>query len=156
MNMRDLCVKYVQSPIGLIEIAGTADAITDLNFVDKRQKADSHSNAVLYEAAEQLREYLNGVRKEFTVPLELKGTEFQKKVWQALLTVGYGNKVTYKYIAEVVGNPKAVRAVGAANGKNPISIIVPCHRIIGSDGSLTGYGGGIWRKEWLLRHEGCL
>lgn len=154
--MRDLCVKYMESPIGIIEIAGTADAITDLNFVDKRQKADSPSNDVLEEAAEQLREYFNAVRKEFTVPLQLEGTEFQKKVWRALLTVGYGKKVSYRYLAEAVGNQRAVRAVGAANGKNPISIIVPCHRIVGSDGSLTGYGGGIWRKEWLLRHEGCL
>ncbi len=154
--MRDLYLSYVESPIGIIEIEGIADAITDLNFVDKRQKADLPSNAVIDEAAEQLREYFNGVRKEFTVTLDLEGTEFQKKVWRALLTIGYGKKVSYKYIAEAVGNPKAVRAVGAANGKNPISIIVPCHRIIGSDGSLTGYGGGIWRKEWLLRHEGCL
>jgi len=154
--MRDLYVKYVESPIGIIEIAGTAEAITDLNFVDKRQKADLPSNAVIDEAAGQLREYLNGVRKEFTVSLDLEGTEFQGKVWRALLTVGYGKKVSYKYIAEAVGSPKAVRAVGAANGQNPIAIIVPCHRIIGSDGSLTGYGGGIWRKEWLLRHEGCL
>ena len=154
--MRDLYLSYVESPIGIIEIQGIADAITDLNFVDKRQKADLPSNAVIDKAAEQLREYFNGVRKEFTVTLDLEGTEFQKKVWRALLTIGYGKKVSYKYIAEAVGNPKAVRAVGAANGKNPISIIVPCHRIIGSDGSLTGYGGGIWRKEWLLRHEGCM
>jgi methylated-DNA-[protein]-cysteine S-methyltransferase len=154
--MRDLYLSYVESPIGIIEIEGIADAITELNFVDKRQKADLPSNAVIDEAAEQLRDYFNGVRKEFTVPLDLKGTEFQRKVWRALLTVEYGNKVSYKYIAEAVGNPKAVRAAGAANGKNPISIIVPCHRIVGSDGSLTGYGGGIWRKEWLLRHEGCM
>ena len=154
--MRDLYVKYVKSPIGIIEIAGTADAVMELNFVDERSRADLPSNAVVDAAVKQLREYLNGVRKEFTVPLDLEGTEFQKNVWQALLTVGYGKKVSYKYIAEAVGNPKAVRAVGAANGKNPIAIIVPCHRIIGSDGSLTGYGSGIWRKEWLLRHEGCL
>jgi methylated-DNA-[protein]-cysteine S-methyltransferase len=154
--MRNLYVKYVESPIGIIEIAGTGDAITDLNFVDKKQKADLPSNTVIDEAAGQLREYFNGDREEFTVPLDLEGTEFQKTVWRALLTVGYGRKVSYKYISEAVGNPKAVRAVGAANGKNPVSIIVPCHRIIGSDGSLTGYGGGIWRKEWLLRHEGCL
>jgi methylated-DNA-[protein]-cysteine S-methyltransferase len=154
--MRDLYVKYVESPIGIIEIAGTSDAITDLNFVDIKQKADLPSNAVIDEAAGQLREYFNGDRKEFIIPLDLKGTEFQRKVWQTLLMVGYGKKVTYRYLAETVGNPKAVRAVGAANGKNPISIIIPCHRIIGSDGSLTGYGGGIWRKEWLLHHEGCL
>jgi len=154
--MRDLYVKYVESLIGIIEIAGTADAITDLNFVDKRQKSDLPSNAVLDETARQLREYFNGDREEFNVPLKLEGTDFQKMVWRTLLKVHYGKKISYKYLAEAVGNPKAVRAVGAANGKNPISIIVPCHRIIGSDGSLTGYGGGIWRKEWLLRHEGCL
>jgi len=153
--MHEIFVRYLDSPIGIIEIVGNAKAITELNFVDEKRKEALPSNAVLEAGAKQLKEYLNRIRKEFTVPLDLEGTEFQKKVWQALQTVGYGKMVSYKTIAEAVGNPKAVRAVGAANGKNPIAIIVPCHRIIGSDGSLTGYGSGIWRKEWLLHHEGC-
>ena len=154
--MHETYVSYLESAIGIIEIVGNASAVTEVNFVDERQKAELPSNKILEAGAEQLKEYLNGARKEFTVPLDLEGTEFQMKVWQALQTVGYGEMVSYKTIAEAVGTPRAVRAVGAANGKNPIAIIVPCHRIIGSDGSLTGYSSGIWRKEWLLRHEGCM
>lgn len=154
--MRKQFIRYIDSPIGIIEIVGNANAVTELNFVDERRKTALPSNTVVESGVKQLKEYLDGVRKEFTVPLDLEGTEFQRQVWQALQTVGYGKMVSYKTIAEAVGNPKAVRAVGAANGKNPIAIIVPCHRIIGSDGSLTGYGSGIWRKEWLLRHEGCM
>ncbi len=95
-------------------------------------------------------------RTTFDLPLDLRGTDFQKQVWTQLLTVPYGRTVSYQLIADAIGNPKAVRAVGAANGQNPISVIVPCHRIIGSDGQLVGYGGGLWRKEWLLKHEGAL
>ena len=154
--MDDKFVSYLDSPIGLIEIVGNEYAVTELNFLDEKRETDFSSNQIVDDAASQVREYLAGDRKEFSVPLDMAGTEFQKKVWKALLTVGYGRTVSYKYIAEAVGNPKAVRAVGAANGKNPVGIIVPCHRIIGSDGSLTGYASGIWRKEWLLRLEGCL
>ena len=154
--MHDIFARYLDSPIGMIEIVGNDYAVAELNFLDKKRKTEFRSNQVVDAAARQVREYLAGDRKKFSVPLDMAGTEFQTKVWRALLTVGYGRTVSYKYIAEAVGNPKAVRAVGAANGRNPVAIIVPCHRIIGSNGALTGYASGIWRKEWLLRLEGCL
>ena len=154
--MHNKFIKYLDSPIGLIEIVGNEFAVTELNFLDEKRKSDFSSNQIVDAAARQVREYLAGDRKEFSVPLDMGGTEFQKKVWQALLTIGYGQTVSYRYIAVAVGNSKAVRAVGAANGRNPVSIIVPCHRIIGSNGALTGYASGIWRKEWLLRLEGAI
>ena len=101
----------------------------------------------------QLNEYFTGNRKTFNLKLNPQGTEFQKKVWEALQNVPYGKTITYLEQSKVLGNVKAIRAVAGANGKNPISIVIPCHRIIGSDGSLTGYAGGLWRKKWLLEHE---
>ena len=108
----------------------------------------------LMETVEQLNEYFAGKRKKFDINIEQEGTEFQNKVWNELIKIPFGKTVAYNNIAKVLGNTKSIRAVGAANGKNQISIIVPCHRVIGSDGSLTGYAGGLWRKEWLLKHEG--
>jgi methylated-DNA-[protein]-cysteine S-methyltransferase len=154
--MPETYMNYLDSPLGLIEIVGNHKAVTGLNFVHQKRVSHPVSNTVVDAALDQLKEYLNGTRTAFSIPLELQGTFFQKQVWQALLKVGYGETVSYKHIAEAIGNPRAVRAVGAANGKNPVAIIVPCHRIIGSNGSMTGYSSGIWRKEWLLRHEGCL
>jgi|SRR5687767_14587209 len=104
--------------------------------------------------AEQLREYFAGKRQTFDIPLALRGTEFQLAVWNELLRVPYGDTITYAELAQRIGRPSAIRAVGAANGANPIPVIVPCHRVIGSNGTLTGYGGGIERKQWLLAHEG--
>ena len=146
---------YYLSPIGLIEIGGTAEHILSLYFVDER-RPDAESHATVEKAVRQVGEYFDGTRREFDLPLALDGTAFQEQVWRQLLTVPYGSVATYQDIANAIGRPQAVRAVGAANGQNPISIVVPCHRIIGSDGKLTGYGGGLWRKEWLLRHEGYL
>ena len=146
---------YYTSPIGLIEIGGTDSALTSLYFVDTARQERS-SSALLDAAVRQLDEYFRHQRQDFDLPLELHGTEFQRSVWRQLLTVGYGTTVAYQDIANALGNPKAIRAVGAANGQNPISVIVPCHRIIGSNGKLIGYGGGLWRKEWLLQHEGAL
>jgi methylated-DNA-[protein]-cysteine S-methyltransferase len=105
---------------------------------------------------EELEEYFQNKRTAFTVPLCLDGTDFQKRVWTALRTVPYGKTASYLDMANEIGNPKAVRAIGGANSRNPISIIVPCHRIIGKNGTLVGYEGGLWRKEWLLKHEGSL
>jgi methylated-DNA-[protein]-cysteine S-methyltransferase len=102
----------------------------------------------------QLDEYFLGERRTFAVKLDLRGTDFQMKVWKALRSVEFGRTVTYKDLAKAVGCPAGTRAVGGANHSNPVSIIVPCHRVVGSDGRLTGYGGGLWRKDWLLRHEG--
>ena len=149
--MTDLFYDYVESPIGLVEIGGTAGAVTSLNFVESSRK-NTLSNPCLEKAAAEIAEYFEQGRQRFTCEISLAGTPFQLRVWQQLLTVAYGCTASYKDIAVAVGNPQGVRAVGAANGKNPVSLIVPCHRIIGSNGKLTGYGGGLWRKEWLLRH----
>jgi methylated-DNA-[protein]-cysteine S-methyltransferase len=146
---------YYASAIGLIEISSTATGVTSLSFVERR-RADFDSHPTLDEAIRQIAEYFDGTRHAFDLPIDLQGTQFQREVWQQLLKVPFGQMVSYQGIANVIGRPRAARAVGAANGSNPISIIVPCHRVVGSDGSLTGYGGGLWRKEWLLRHEGCL
>jgi len=144
------------SPVGILEISGTAEAIYELNFTDKKQIEntlnESHP-AILHQCSSQLDEYFQGKRKNFTIPYVLEGTDFQKKVWHALTEIPYGKTGSYQDIAIAVNSEKAVRAVGSANGKNKISIIIPCHRIIGANGKLTGYGGGLWRKEWLLKHE---
>ena len=142
----------IASPLGTILITANTDAITSIWFIDDSAGA-SDSSPILDVASVQLQEYFSGERKTFDLPLAPEGTEFQKQVWNALLTIPYGKTVSYLDISRTVGNEKAIRAVGLANGKNPISIVIPCHRVIGSDGSLTGYGGGLWRKEWLLRHE---
>ena len=148
-------VSYYKSPIGLIEIIGTKTALTELNFVDNRRQG-STSHPTVRQARQQVAEYFEGTRREFDLRLDMSGTEFQKLVWQRLQTVPYGRTTSYQDIAKGIGRPAAVRAVGAANGRNPVAIIVPCHRIIGKNGHLVGYGSGIWRKEWLLKHEGYL
>ena len=147
---------YYQSPIGLIEIGGDAEQILSLYFVEEARRPDLGPHGELEKAVRQMDEYFSGARREFDLSLLLHGTPFQEQVWRQLLHVPYGCAATYQDVANAIGRPRAVRAVGAANGQNPISIIVPCHRIIGSNGKLTGYGGGLWRKEWLLRHEGYL
>jgi methylated-DNA-[protein]-cysteine S-methyltransferase len=145
----------VESPIGWIEIEGSESEILSLRFVD--QPRIEFTNCPVVEAAiRQISEYFAGSRRAFDLPLAMHGTAFQRLVWDHLLIIPFGRTITYQEIAQAIGKPQAVRAVGTANARNPISIIVPCHRVIGSDGSLTGYGGGIWRKEWLLRHEGCM
>ncbi len=148
-------VGYYESPIGLIEIGGTPQGIASLYFVEQR-RCEVALNAIVEAGIQQIAEYFLGNRREFDLPVVLQGTEFQRLVWQQLLTIPFGSTASYQEIADSINKPRAVRAVGAANGQNPVSIIVPCHRIIGSDKSLTGYGGGLWRKEWLLRHEGGL
>lgn len=153
MTMKNYC--YFESPIGLIELSGNTEALTSVFFVEER-RVNIVSSAILDEALRQLTEYFVNDRFEFDVPLSLKGSEFQQTVWTQLLTIPYGQMASYQDIADALDNPQAVRAVGAANGQNPISIIVPCHRVVGSNGKLVGYGGGLWRKEWLLRHEGAL
>lgn len=148
-----------ESPIGTIEIAGTEAGVSGLNFVDVKEektarKPKGRPPAPVAAALAQLDGYFRGDRRVFTVKLDLRGTDFQKMVWSKLLRVEYGRTTTYGALAAAVGRPAATRAVGGANHGNPVSIIVPCHRVVGSDGRLTGYGGGLWRKEWLLRHEG--
>ncbi len=145
---------YYESPIGLVEVGGTSNAITSLCFVEiRKDRFESHPTVGV--AVRQVADYFDGSRRKFDMEISLDGTDFQEQVWRQLLKVPYGHLASYKDVANAIGSPKAVRAVGAANGRNPISLIVPCHRIIGSNGKLTGYGGGLWRKEWLLKHEGC-
>lgn len=146
-------VAYVDSPIGLVEIGAMAGGITSLYFVERR-RFGAVGNRVADEAVRQVSAYFDGSLREFALPLVLRGTEFQQLVWRQLAEIRFGLTVSYGELARTIGRPKAVRAVGAANGSNPVSIILPCHRVIGSDGRLTGYGGGLWRKEWLLAHEG--
>ena len=143
---------YYHSPIGIIRIESTENGISLLVFVDDAEM-ESQENEMESPWLEQLNEYFQKKRKIFDLPLDLKGTEFQKKVWNELLKIPFGKTISYKDLAIKLGDLKAIRAVGTANGANPVSIIVPCHRVIGSDGSLTGYAGGLWRKRWLLEHE---
>ncbi|MBN2264532.1 MAG: methylated-DNA--[protein]-cysteine S-methyltransferase [Candidatus Aminicenantes bacterium] len=148
-----------ESPIGTIEIAGTDAGVSGLRFVDIRDERTGRGTkdvapGPVADALTQIEGYFRGGREAFTVKLDLGGTPFQRRVWARLLRVGFGETITYKDLAAVTGNPAATRAVGGANHRNPVSIIVPCHRVVGSDGRLTGYGGGLWRKDWLLRHEG--
>jgi len=146
-------------PIGIeyisIYIAEDSGCIVGLYFKDDPEKNnfEKKESALIKKTAKQLDEYFSGKRKEFDLPLRFEGTDFQKKVWNALLTIPYGETRSYGQIAAQIGNPKASRAVGMANNRNPVSIICPCHRVIGADGSLTGYGGGLKTKKYLLKLE---
>lgn len=147
---------FINSPVGQLKITASKTAITAIEFCDKsssNQQSPSISNTILEKAVIQIKEYLAGTRQIFDLPLDPQGTVFQKKVWQALQKIPYGNTVSYKKIAQAIDNPKASRAVGNANNKNPIPIIIPCHRVIGANGSLVGYAGGLHFKEFLLNHE---
>jgi methylated-DNA-[protein]-cysteine S-methyltransferase len=143
---------YFHSPIGIMEIITTEDAILSVLFVDEI-KAATEQPEILKEAIKQFDEYFKGTRKEFDLKCEMVGTDFQKSVWKALTEIPFGETWSYKQQAIAIGNEKASRAVGSANSKNLISIIIPCHRVVGSDKSLTGYAGGIDKKKWLLEHE---
>jgi methylated-DNA-[protein]-cysteine S-methyltransferase len=145
---------WYESPIGWIEVKGSEIGISSLIFVDQPRE-DCELCSCVEACIHQISEYFRGIRYTFDLPLVLQGTSFQRQVWEQLLGIPYGKTRSYHEVARAIDRPRAMRAVGAANARNPISIIVPCHRVIGSDGSLTGYGGGIWRKEWLLKHEGC-
>ena len=153
--------KTMPSPVGVLTLVGGAEGLAAIlweNDDPKRVKLtiawEDRTFPVLVETQRQLAEYFAGKRKNFTVALDFSGTDFQKKVWQALLTIPFGETRSYGEIARQLGNPKAMRAVGAANGKNPISIIAPCHRVIGASGALTGFAGGMKAKAFLLDHEG--
>lgn len=143
---------FFTSPLGTIKISATEDGITSALFTDENGISDSH--AYLTQAITQLDEYFANKRNSFDLPLAPEGTDFQKRVWNELLTIPFGKTTTYLNMAKRLGDEKVIRAAASANGKNPIAIIIPCHRVIGSDGKLTGYAGGLWRKEWLLKHEG--
>ena len=144
---------YFKTPIGTAKIVGDENGISAVSLVDDAIETSAEIPLILQDCAQQLDEYFNGSRSRFDLKLNPQGTDFQKKVWRELLKVPFGKTKTYLEQTKSLGDVKAIRAVASANGKNPIWIIIPCHRIIGSDGSLTGYAGGIWRKKWLLEHE---
>jgi methylated-DNA-[protein]-cysteine S-methyltransferase len=144
---------YYRSPIGTVEIVGTDEGVTAVSFVRRERAGATHRHPVLEAAVSEIDEYFGGKRRVFSVSLSTAGTSFQEDIWRQLVRIPYGKTTTYGELARAVGRPKAVRAVGQANHRNPVSIIIPCHRVIGGDGRLVGYGGGLWRKEWLLAHE---
>ncbi len=152
----DKRLAFLETPIGLLEIGESGGAIVEVCFGDGSPSAASESSPGLGEALRQLREYFAGRRRTFDLKLDPRGTAFHKRVWDELLKIPFGRTSSYGKIAASLGRSRAGRAVGAANSRNPISIIIPCHRVVGRTGGLVGYGGGLWRKEWLLRHEGAL
>jgi len=145
-------VAYYKSPIGTIEITSSDVGIKSLYFLEEVSET-TQSSLFSDQSISQIEAYFNGDLSKFDLALDLEGTEFQIKVWNELLSIPFGQTISYMDLAKRMGNPKSIRAVARANAKNPVSIIVPCHRVIGSDGSLTGYAGGLWRKKWLLEHE---
>ncbi|MEW7289327.1 methylated-DNA--[protein]-cysteine S-methyltransferase [Aquimarina sp. 2304DJ70-9] len=145
---------YLETPLGIATISGDENGITSVSVTQESTNEPSKEiHPYLQETITQLKEYFDGQRTVFDLKLNPSGTEFQKKVWEELLKIPFGKTATYLDMAKRLGDPKCIRAAASANGKNPLWIIVPCHRVIGSDGSLTGYAGGLWRKKWLLDHE---
>lgn len=151
------------TPIGALLVGAAGDGVVAVHFegrwdnsVHRDDSDDRRARGMLHWACQELDAYFAGALREFRVPCIARGTEFQHHVWNALREIPFGSVTSYRAIAQRIGNPKSVRAVGAANGANPIPIIVPCHRVIGSDGALTGFGGGVERKQWLLEHEGAM
>ncbi len=145
---------FIETPLGITAIKGDTGGILSVSVLKAEIAAPSvEVPDLLEDAVAQLREYFAGTRQLFKLKLNLKGTDFQKNVWRELLNIPYGKTISYLELSKRLGDVKAIRAVAAANGQNPFWIVVPCHRVIGSDGSLTGYAGGLWRKKWLLEHE---
>lgn len=144
---------HIKTPLGSCLIEGDEHGVSKIWVLDEDMPASNIIPSELQEAVTQLNDYFAGKRKSFDFKLNPHGTEFQKKVWNALLEIPFGKTMSYHQLSVTLGDVKAIRAVASANGKNPLWIVVPCHRIIGADGSLTGYAGGLWRKKWLLEHE---
>lgn len=143
----------INSPLGYTKIVGDENGISQVTVLNSEEQITAIIPLVLEECVMQLQDYFEGTRKQFHLKLNPEGTSFQKKVWRLLETIPSGKTISYLQLSKQLGDPKAIRAVANANGKNPLWIIVPCHRVIGSDGSLTGYAGGLHRKQWLLNHE---
>lgn len=144
---------HYKSPIGMTKITAKDSGILVVDFIEKRSDVKNQNTPIIKKCIKQLDEYFKGKRKKFSLKMDFLGTDFQKKVWRELAKIPFSKTVSYKYIAERIGNSKACRAVGNAINKNKIAIIIPCHRVIGSNGKLVGYAGGLWRKKWLLEHE---
>jgi methylated-DNA-[protein]-cysteine S-methyltransferase len=153
-KMETAYTTYYSSPIGLIKIAGSTEALQEMQFVETKEDYSSESLPPLYEdCKQQLNDYFRGQLKNFSLPLVFAGTAFQQQVWTELSAIPYGRTTSYVALARKLKNPNAVRAIGSTNAKNKLCIVVPCHRVIGNDGTLVGYAGGLWRKQWLLEHE---
>lgn len=151
--MRKTLTRVIEAPFGRLTLVAEEDALVAIRFGGGTDTQSCDASEILDCAAEQLEEYFSGARCAFSVPIRMRGTSFQQSVWRALMEIGWGKTASYGEIAEKIGRPKACRAVGMANNKNPLPIIVPCHRIIGKNGTLTGYAGGLKIKQWLLDHE---
>lgn len=154
--MPEFYTTYYQSPVGQLKITGTANYITEIVFHDISQKSQGskkHLPPLMIQCVEQLIQYFQGERRQFELPISQEGTPFQKEVWSELMQIPYGKTISYLELARRTGDSKATRAVASANGKNNVCIVVPCHRVIGSNKELVGYSGGLWRKKWLLEHE---
>lgn len=152
---------YIKTPLGIAKIMGDESGVSVISVSDEGEVCSASSlslgssiiPSILEESVSQLNDYFEGKRTDFTFKLNPSGTEFQQKVWKGLLEIPFGKTMSYLELSKKLGDVKAIRAVASANGKNPLWIVVPCHRVIGTDGSLTGYAGGLWRKKWLLEHE---
>src|SRR4051794_40352998 len=153
--MDEVNYTYYRSPAGTLKIGGTDNYISQVSFIDNPDDytEPGGSTLLLNECVEELIEYFNGKRLSFTIPIYQKGTDFQTKVWSELLNINFGKTISYMTLAKRLGDPNCIRAAASGNGKNKIAIIVPCHRVIGSNQQLVGFAGGLWRKRWLLEHE---
>ena len=143
---------FIQSPLGITKIVGNENGISIISILSEGEITTKIPKN-LKECISQLQEYFEGQRHDFDFKMNPQGTDFQQKVWQELLNIPFGKTISYLDLSKKLGDVKAIRAVASANGRNPLWIVVPCHRVIGTDGSLTGYAGGLWRKKWLLEHE---
>ncbi|MEJ0104963.1 MAG: methylated-DNA--[protein]-cysteine S-methyltransferase [Bacteroidota bacterium] len=154
--MADNFSTYYHSPVGILKISATETFVTEVSFFDKVEKTDARKKnlpPLLIHCIEQLIQYFHGERRQFELMINQEGTPFQVGVWNELMAIPFGKTISYLELARRTGDTKATRAVANANGKNNVAIIVPCHRVIGASGDLVGYGGGLWRKKWLLDHE---
>ena len=144
---------FINLPLGITKIIGDESGVSVISVSNDEVAVSTEIPKTLQEAVSQLKDYFNGQRNDFNFKLNPSGTEFQRRVWDELLRIPFGKTMSYLELSKKLGDVKAIRAVASANGKNPLWIVVPCHRVIGTDGSLTGYAGGLWRKKWLLEHE---
>lgn len=150
-----MATAFMTSPLGDLKLEADKDYLLAIDFLHQQEEAyPATDHPLLQETIKQMKAYFKGTLKRFDLPFKPKGTPFQEKVWSQLTRIPYGEVISYKTLAIQIGHVKAVRAVGSANGQNRIPIIIPCHRVIGNKGQLVGYSGGLWRKKWLLSHEG--
>jgi len=144
---------FIKTPLGITKITGDESGISVISILNDETEISPQIPEILQETVHQLHDYFEGNRQDFTFKLNPSGTDFQQRVWQELLKIPFGKTMSYLELSKKLGDVKAIRAVASANGKNPLWIVVPCHRVIGTNGSLTGYAGGLWRKKWLIEHE---